>query len=110
MVQLLSASMGDLADYERLNDVIDRYYSQLIQKSPAWVREAYTKEMLVQDFACTHSMGMLAALVVVFTPMMKEITDPKNNLYDLFSYWTDRQVATNYHMDGLRHVKELLAR
>ena len=107
MVQLLSASMTDVADYTQMADLLDHYYKIMIELSPDWVGDKYTFKMLKEDMGITTALVVIAGMVVLFSPIMSELPDD-HALIDLISVWPKRMAATCQALDCLQMIKDLI--
>ena len=108
MLQLLSASMADVNDYDKLDVLLEHYYREMTDKSPAWVRTAYTYEHLVSDFGVLMALLLTSGTCVLFLPMIPSVPND-HPLITLASIWPPRIGAAMMKVDSLKHVKALLA-
>ena len=108
MAQLLSASMGKLDDYKHVNEILAHYYELMASKSPAWVTEQYTKEMLIDDCAILVSLTLVCCSAVLFLPMLRELKpgDPPGML----GYWSVRMSAFCKETDALPRLRRLVGK
>ena len=49
LVQLYQGAFSNLDDIERFPELLDIYHKKLIENSPSWVAQQYTREMLEDD-------------------------------------------------------------
>lgn len=69
-VEMLSGALTNVDDYDRLDEIIDPYLETLHANSEA--SKAYTKELLVEDFAAGTLLWLMALI-----PLLFDILEPQ---------------------------------
>merc|ERR1712176_330331 len=99
--------MANTADYARLDELLGHYYRTMTEKSPAWVKEKYTFEMLRADFAVLCILLYTSGMCIVFLPMLPAVP-ADHPLIKLVSIWPKRMGACNMAMGTHKYVKQLI--
>ena len=106
---LMSASMTNVEDYERLPEILDAYYERMTSKAPAWVKEKYTRKMLNADFCCVLAFFFLSCYSVLMPPMFEQVEDPDFALYKLLAIHPPRVAGACRACGCLAELEELAA-
>jgi hypothetical protein len=107
LCQLYAAALTDVAEYEKLDELIADFHEKLIAANPAAAE--YTKDQLTDDFA-TGCILLYYGVVGALTGMCEALLAiPDHPLWPLVGVYSARFIKCMEKLDCLGRAERLLA-